>query len=256
MSTFRVLQFNMQFGQGWSEEEPHHGKIDLDATIEEIRRHAADFICLQEVERARPNGEQVNPPPNYTRLCAALDMRHGWFAYPKPDPRELPFGVGLAILSRTPLRDQTRVELPSPPIPFEFEGNNTTPTDRLLISAKATIHGRDVQLLNTHLLAFFMLGTSSKEHPLQREMVAREIGTLRGPAVLTGDFNVRNHADLITQFAAQGFRTAEDLAVTWRRQPFVLDHIFHSNSLRLLNHEVVPTMTSDHHVVLADFEIA
>ena len=254
MSTFRVLQFNMQFGQGWAEQPPHHGEINLDATIAEIRRHAADFICLQEVERARPNGEQVNPPPNYARLRAALDLPHGWFAYPKPDPRELPFGVGLAILSHTPLRDQARVELPSPPIPFEFEGRKTTPTDRLLISAKSTIHGRDVQLCNTHLLAFFMLGTSSKEHPLQRELVARELGALRGPAVLTGDFNVRNHADLIKQFAAKGFRPVQDQAVTWRRQPFVLDHIFFNDSLRLLKHQVVPTMTSDHHLVIADFE--
>jgi hypothetical protein len=39
MSTFRVVQFNMQFGQGWAE-EPHQGSIDLNATLAEIRRHA------------------------------------------------------------------------------------------------------------------------------------------------------------------------------------------------------------------------
>lgn len=256
MSTFRVLQFNMQFGQGWAEAEPHYGAINLDATISEIRRHNADFVCLQEVERARPHGEQVNPPPNYTRLSAELGYRHGSFAYPKADVRELPFGVGLAILSRTPLHDLTRLDLPSPPIPFAFEGRTTTPTDRLLIGVRSTIHGYEVQLFNTHLLAFFMLGTSSQQHPAQREMVAGKAGESRGPAVLTGDFNVRDHAHLSAQMAAQGYRTVQDHAVTWRRQPFVLDHIFYRGALRLVHHEVVPTMTSDHHVLVADFEIS
>jgi endonuclease/exonuclease/phosphatase family metal-dependent hydrolase len=161
MSTFRVLQFNMQFAQAWATKDPHHGEIDLEATLGEIRRYDADVIFLQEVERAQPNGGQLNPPPNYTRLRAGLSNPHGVFAYPKADARELPFGIGLAILSRTPLRDELRLDLPSPPIAFEYDGKQMTPTDRLLLGAKTTIGGREVQLLNTHLLAFFMLGTSS-----------------------------------------------------------------------------------------------
>jgi hypothetical protein len=30
---FRVLQFNMQFGMGWSDTKPDAAPIDLDATI-------------------------------------------------------------------------------------------------------------------------------------------------------------------------------------------------------------------------------
>jgi endonuclease/exonuclease/phosphatase family metal-dependent hydrolase len=254
MSTFRVVQFNMQFGQGWIAEEPHHGPIDLDATLAEIRRHDADVILLQEVEHAQAGGLQLNPPPNYTRLSAGLPGYHGWFAYPKADARELPFGLGLAIFSRTPLREKTQMDLPSPPISFEFDGNKLTPTDRLVIAAKTTVHGRDVQLLNTHLLAFFMLGTSSAAHPLQRELVAQQLAASRGPTVLAGDFNVRNHLGLIAQFASAGFRTAQQEAVTWRRQPYVLDHIFYNEPLHLVSQAVVPTLTSDHHVLVADFE--
>ena len=66
MSTFRVVQFNMQFAQGWAADEPHHGEINLEATLAEIRSHDADLIFLQEVERALANGSQLNPPPNYT----------------------------------------------------------------------------------------------------------------------------------------------------------------------------------------------
>lgn len=256
MRKFRVIQFNMQFGQGWTDEEPHHGAIDLEATIAELRRHNADIILLQEVERAQPGGAQVNPPPNYTRLAAALDTYEGVFAYPKSDARELPFGVGLAIFSRTPLRNLTRLELPSPAIPFRFAETATTPTDRLLISATTTIQEREVTLLNTHLLAFFMLGTSSQVHRTQREMVQRRLSEASGPTILGGDFNVRNHPDLIAQFGSVGFRSAQDQEITWRRQPYVLDHIFYNSAFQLVTHQVVPTLTSDHHLLVADFEFS
>ncbi|MEO7599836.1 MAG: endonuclease/exonuclease/phosphatase family protein [Opitutus sp.] len=256
MSTFRVIQFNLQFGQGWTDAEPHHGSVDLAATIAELRRHDADILLLQEVERAQPAGVQINPPPNYTQLRAAFDGYDGVFAYPKSDARELPFGIGLAILSRTPLRELSRLDLPSPPVPFRFEENALTPTDRLLISAQTSLYGREVTLFNTHLLAFFMLGTSSQAHPEQREIVQREVSQSNGATILGGDFNVRKHADLIAQFGAVGFRTAQDQAITWRRQPYVLDHIFYNAPLRLVNQQVIPTMTSDHHLLLADFEFS
>ena len=254
MSTFRVLQFNMQFAQGWATDEPHHGEINLEATLAEIRSLNADLIFLQEVERALANGSQLNPPPNYTRLRAELDYPYGCFAYPKADARELPFGVGLAILSRTPLHDEMRLNLPSPGIAFEFDGRKTTPTDRLLLGTKTTIQGREVLLLNTHLLAFFMLGTSSSVHPQQREMIAGQLAASHRPTLLAGDFNVRKHGDLMAQFASHGYRTVQDQQVTWRRQPYVLDHIFYNEPFRVVRHSVKATLASDHHVLVADFE--
>lgn len=253
MSSFRVLQFNMQFGQGWDDARPDDGPIDLDATLAEIRRHEADLIMLQEVEHARPGGEQLEPPPNYTRLRAGLAGYHGCFAYPRADPRELPFGIGLAIFSRAPLHDFLRLDLPSPAIEFDFYGTRTTPTDRVLIGAKTTVLGREVQLFNTHLLAFFMLGAQSTAHPWQRNIVADQLSASRGPTLLTGDFNVSHHQSLVAQFGARGFSTVQDREVTWRRRPYVLDHIFYNAPLRPIRHEVVPTRSSDHHLLIADF---
>jgi endonuclease/exonuclease/phosphatase family metal-dependent hydrolase len=254
MSRFRVLQFNMQFGQIWDDTWPDRAPVRLEATLEEIRRHEADVILLQEVEQALPGGVQFQPPPNYTRLRAALTGYDSWFAYPKADPRELPFGIGEAIFSRTPLRETLRLDLPSPPIEFDFFGRKTTPTDRLLIGAKTTLLGREVQFFNTHLLAFFMLGSSSETHLVQRTLVAEQLAAVRGPAVLTGDFNVSKHESLVQQFAAVGFQTVQQTEVTWRRRPYVLDHIFFNAPLRCVGHRVVPTPASDHHAVVADFE--
>ena len=256
MTRFRVLQFNMQFGQCWDDACPDRAPVRLDLTIDEIRRHEADIVLLQEVEQAQPEGRQVVPPPNYTRLRAAIPGYHGWFSYPRADVRELPFGIGLAILSRTELEECTRLDLPSPPVEFEFMGRKTTPTDRLLIGARTRIGGREVRLLNTHLLAFFMLGSSSTRHPDQRRMVVDQLAAAPGPALLAGDFNVSSHASLVAQFAERGLRTVQAGAATWRRRPFVLDHIFHNDGLRCVGHRVEPTPASDHHVLVADFEFA
>jgi len=253
MSVFRVLQFNMQFGQTWDDAYPDHAPVDLDLTIAEILSHQADVVLLQEVEHAQPRGVQADPPPNFTRLRAALQGYDGYFSYPKPDPRELPFGIGLAIFAKTGLRETRRCDLPSPPVEFDFHGEKRTPTDRLLISATTTLAGRDLRIFNTHLLAFFMLKSSSEEHIRQRELVVEALQSADAPTVLGGDFNVSNHDSLVRQFDKAGYRTVQKDRITWRRRPYVLDHIFFSRQLRLERHEVRPTPASDHHVLVADF---
>jgi len=252
MNSFRVLQFNMQFGQSWDDAYPDHASVDLNLTIEEIRAHNADIVLLQEVEQAQPLGVQLDPPPNFTRLSQAMAGYDGYFCYPRPDPRELPFGIGLAIFSKTALRDRQRLELPSPPVEFDFHGEKRTPTDRLLISATTTLASHKVRLFNTHLLAFFMLKSSSDEHILQRELVLQALQAGGGPTLLGGDFNVNNHDSLVHQFANGGYRTVQTSAATWRRRPYVLDHIFFSRELRVERHQVQPTPASDHHVLVAD----
>ena len=51
---FKLLQFNMQFGQPWDDVYPDHVPINLQLTIDEIRSHDADLVMLQEVEHALP----------------------------------------------------------------------------------------------------------------------------------------------------------------------------------------------------------
>ncbi len=246
----------MQYGQVWDERDPNNAPIRLEEAIAEIARHDADVVHLQEVEQALPGGKQAQPPPNLRKILAALPGYHAHFAYPPADPRELPFGIGLAILSRTPLRETFAETLPSPAIEFEFYGEKKTPTDRLLIGATTDLAGRPVRLLNTHLLAFFMLKSDSRRHPEQRRRLAQHLSAAQSAgaaAILSGDFNVRDHVGLAAEYAAEGFSTVQTARVTWRRQPYVLDHIFHNSALRCVRHEVTPTPASDHHALTADF---
>lgn len=252
--SFKVLQFNMQFGQVWDDVDPDRAPIRLQDTMAEIQAHDADVIALQEVEQAESGGTQPPIPPNYARLRHALAGYDSVFAFPRADPRELPFGIGLAIFSKTPLRDFARMDLPSPPVEFDFFGAKKTPTDRLLISATTTIAGRDVRLMNTHLLALFMLKSSSETHNGQRQQIATELSRAAGPTILAGDFNVSRHESLVAQFAGVGFSTVQSSELTWRRRPFVLDHIFYNAPLRKLAHAVHPTPASDHHALVAEFD--
>lgn len=256
MSAFRALQFNMQFGQVWDHHDPDHGRIDLDLSIAEIRAQNADIIFLQEVEQARPKGEQLDPPPNYTLLRSAFSDYDSFFSYPKIDPHELPFGIGLCILSRTPLLNTVRVDLPSPTIEFEFQGERRVPTDRLLIGAHTTVAGRELRIFNAHLLAFFMLNASSDIHTGQRRRVLGELSASSAPTLLGGDFNVSRHETLLREFSDAGYETVQSKAVTWRRRAYVLDHLFYSRELRPMRPVVKPTPASDHHMVIADFEFA
>jgi endonuclease/exonuclease/phosphatase family metal-dependent hydrolase len=254
--SFRLLQFNMQFSQGWDDADPDNAPFDLDATIAEIKRPDADLVYLQEVEQAQPDGVQSTPPPNYGLLKAALPEYDSVFAYPRADKRELPFGIGLAIFSKTPLRDFEKHDLPSPHVEFDFYGEKKTPTDRLLIGAKTEIEGRELKLLNTHLLALFMLKSSSEIYGEQRRRIGEILRGSRDATLLAGDFNVSQPDSLIAEYRQFGFESVQSTEITWRRMPFVLDHIFYNEKLRCVRQEVVPTPTSDHHLLIGDFEFA
>ena len=226
-------------------------------SLQQLHEQIFQSVALAaQLEQAQPGVAQSDPPPNYTRLRAEFPHYDGYFHYPKADPRELPFGVGLAILSRTPLREQRHWDLPSPPIEFEFQGTKLTPTDRLLIGAATAVDGRELFVFNTHLLAFFMLNSSSESHDAQRTLVLDQIAKAQGPALIGGDFNVRRHESLARQFARAGYRPVQTQEYTWRRRPYVLDHIFYNSGLRPVDHAVHPTPASDHHVLEAQFEFS
>lgn len=253
---FSVLTFNMQNGQPWNESDPDACDIDLDGTVEFLRGQNADVIFLQEVERGYDGGEQIEPPPNYTRLREALKGYDSVFAYPPKNSSELPFGLGLAIFSKSKLRDVARVELPAADVGFDFGGRPRTPSERLLLAASTVIDGRALRLLNTHLQAYFMIGTSSEEHRGQRDRVEEELRAQSGPVLLAGDFNCAPDEQLLGQFAAAGYQPVQTDEVTWRRKPFVLDHIFFNSAMRLEGRQVVRTTASDHHAVRAEFSFA
>ena len=99
-----------------------------------------------------------------------------------------------------------------------------------------------------------MLNSSSEHHTEQRQLVARQLRRSDGPTLISGDFNVSDHDSLVRQFAEVGYQTTQKEEITWRRRPYVLDHIFYSRHLHPVRYAVKPTMASDHHMLVAEFE--
>jgi endonuclease/exonuclease/phosphatase family metal-dependent hydrolase len=252
---FSALTFNMQFGQAWDEDEPDKAPINLEDTIAFLEEANADVLFLQEVEQARAGGGQLWPPSNFMRLKAALHGYHSVFAYPKVNPDELPFGIALAIFAKTPLVDFQSHDLPPAPIEFEFEGKKVAPSHRQLISAKTQISGRTIQLLNTHLQAFFMINSTSDEYREQRDLIESAVRDIEGPLLLAGDFNCAPEEGLVNQLRSAGLRTAQNTEPTWRRRPYAMDHLFYNSGLKVDHAEVVQTLCSDHHAVRGNFRL-
>ena len=86
--------------------------------------------------------------------------------------------------------------------------------------------------------------------------MAQELTRSAGPTLLTGDFNVSHHERLVEKFGSVGFATAQTTEITWRRRPYVLDHIFYNPPLTCVSKTVIPTPTSDHHLLVAEFTFA
>ncbi|HEY5704952.1 MAG TPA: endonuclease/exonuclease/phosphatase family protein [Terrimicrobiaceae bacterium] len=246
----------MQNGQVWNEENPDQAEVSLSRAIAFLREQDADIIFLQEVERGYDGGRQVEPPPHYERLKKELAGYYSVFAYPRPNKMEIPFGLGLATFSKSPLRNFCRRDLPPAEIAFEYGGLMRKPSHRLMICVEADIEGRAVHLINTHLQAFFMINASSNDHHTQRDRVEVELRKRTGPTLLGGDFNCAPGETLIEQFKRAGFYPSQNARVTWRRMPFVIDHIFYNRALRLEACAVIPTPASDHHAVRSDFSFA
>jgi len=253
--SFRVVTFNMQNGQPWIESDPFPTLVDLDAVATFLIGLNADIICLQEVERGHDGGMQVDPPPNYMRLKELLTGYVSVFSYHLKNDTELPFVLGLAVFSRTKLTDFHKTDLPTEQLEFVFEGKKRRTSSRLLLEVSTILEGRRLKVLNTHLQAFFMIGDSSDAHPEQRSIVESRLRAAGGePLILAGDMNSAPGESIVRQFENAGFRTVQNEEVTWRRMPFVTDHLFFNAPLRLVSQRVEKTDVSDHHAVVADFE--
>lgn len=252
---FTALTFNMQNGEPWvpDEESP---AIDLKQSIEFLRSSDADIMFIQEVEQGHDGGHQVEPAPHYTALRAALNGYHSTFAYPPRNRDELPFGLGLAIFSRFPLDNLWQLVLPADVLEFEYGGRKRKPSERLLIGAEANVAGRRVVVMNAHLQAYFMIGATSDDHTGQRDVVVAKLRDSPPSTLLCGDFNCTPEEGLVDQFAQAGFQPAQTERPTWKRKPYVVDHIFYGAAFTCINCEVIETAASDHHAILATMEFS
>lgn len=223
----------------------------------------ADIIALQEADREtrRAGGHNVarelasTLAMNYVRTanptpCDAKPKDRQWYLdFEEPLRVGEEGDTGVAILSRFPLDDASRIDLPWAECPWR---------PRLALRASFTLGDKLLRVYNAHIDPHAGISEQIEQH---RAVLAHANAAPDEPTVLLGDFNTLSRASCI---AARRFLEDEGYSTplptgtgTWRSGPLRLhaDWIFVRN-LRVLRWGVArPSGISDHWPVWAEIEM-
>lgn len=215
---------------------------DLKELVETIRKAQADLVALQETNAASERALRRE----LSRLYPHMAFRHA------------PQAGGFALLSKSPLRNVTYVR----PRHGYFG----------MLTARAMLGGKDVQVANVHLHPFNpRKGESPVAALLQSEKVReKEIAYFakrlapKGPVIVLGDFNTTSQMAAPKRLSSRGFIDSfasvtenSDRHATWRlQQPGMelglrIDYIFHTADVRTVGSRVIPSKASDHDLVVS-----
>ena len=214
--------------------------IDLDAIAKVIMESGAELVALQEVDvnttRSGQSSDQAEALAKLTGMefsfSKGIDYQGGEY--------------GTAILSKYPLLDHQRFELPN------LDGVDSEP--RTLAVATVDIQGTKMMFGNTHLDY-----TNAENNLLQVKRIIEIFKEENLPVILGGDFNAVPESASI-QLLDQHFTRSctEDCAFTSpQSQPKrTIDYLMVSSDsgLEVLEHQVIEeTYASDHRPVLATY---
>lgn len=236
------MTYNVHSGVGTDK------RLDLERIAEVIASANPDVVALQELDVSRARSGRAHQ----ARIIAQhLDMHFHFHPALRVQEEE---EYGDAILSRWPMRLRLAAELPTVKERLAFE-------PRGALWATIEVHGREVQVVNTHL------GLSSNER-------SKQIDALLGPEwlghpdcgkphVLCGDFNalpysrVHRKASHVMKDTQRSVLRHRPKATFPSRWPVLrLDYIFTTADLMCTGVHVVNTplarLASDHLPLVAE----
>jgi endonuclease/exonuclease/phosphatase family metal-dependent hydrolase len=159
--SLRVMSYNIHVGIGMDK------KLDLARIAEVIRRHRADIVGLQEVDRGVERTGRVDEIRELARLTGMdyafahnLDYQGGQY--------------GVAVLSRFPILA----------IDHRRFANRRERERRGFIRVEVEVAGRRLNFVTTHLDYQFLDG-----RVFETEQLLKALGEVRGPLIVAGDFN-------------------------------------------------------------------
>ncbi|NLC44590.1 MAG: hypothetical protein GX783_09955 [Clostridiales bacterium] len=211
------------------------GNVALEQIIDEIKETDAQLIGLQEVEHNMPRS-------NYQDQARLIAEALGYHYYYEGNINILGVQYGNALLSKFPIISAQNHKLPKKML-----------EPRGLIEAEVDVDGIPYYVFVTHL------GLNKLERNLQIQYINERLSKREGNILILGDFNnnpdgeemdmldsimvdsavALNKSDLYT-FSNWG-ATAEER----------IDRIYVSEQIGLKNHEVKPSLVSDHKRVIA-----
>ena len=217
-------------------------KIDFDAFAEEIRKHNADIIGLNEM---RDQGTAADFQAQ-TKILAEKLGYYYYFAKAIDVNGTNPYGN--AILSRFPIISAEKVMIPDPVIKT---GRKEWYETRCLLKARIDA-GSGLDVCVTH----FGLNPDEQENAMKTVM--KKISDSN--CVLMGDFNITPDNPLLVPVKEKMFDTAELFTENLLSCPsdiptMKIDYIFTSHDLKVLSADIPADVVSDHRPFIAELEI-
>ena len=217
----RVATYNIHIGKD------AQNNLNLDQTIETLRQTDADIIGLQEVEK---NGPRTRFTDQAKEIADALGFHYQFESALKIGP----FEFGNVLLSRYPIQNVERIELPS-------EREN-----RVALLATVDAAGKQTHVLVTHL------GLDRKERERDVLLIDKRLAELDGPVLVMGDLNAQAHSkelapwfDRLTSVATEPLETFPGMGQ--------IDHILYSSEdFDVRKAVTVDSKASDHLPLVAE----
>lgn len=228
-----VMSYNIHVGIGMDK------RLDLARVAEVIRRHRADLVGLQEVDRGVERTGRVDEVRELARLTGMdyafahnLDYQGGQY--------------GVAVLSRFPILA----------IDHRRYANRRERERRGFLRVEVEVGGRRLNFVTTHLDYQWADG-----RVFETEQLLRALADVRGPLVVTGDFNEEPRVGAYEMMLRAGFAdgwSQEGAGLTYPadRPTKRIDYVFY----RGLGDDVraaaaVPdTLASDHRPVVVSLD--
>ncbi|MEO5995060.1 MAG: endonuclease/exonuclease/phosphatase family protein [Chitinophagaceae bacterium] len=276
-NSFRVLTWNVS---RWDEmnKQARGGASNRLKMFEFIKSQDADILCFQEFfESRRPDLFDENIP----YITKQLNYPYHYFASDHM-PWNGIYEHGVAIFSRFPIRDTSRIRYPGP---------DSLRSNESLIKVTIDVNGNNINIFTTHLQSFLFTGndyrglktikkaddtdsivTASKGiiskfrrsyafRSSQADLVREQLDNSKYPEIICGDFNdVPNSYTYFTikgnrqdAFVKKGFglgRTFVSISPTLR-----IDYMLPSKEFEVLQYKKVKLPYSDHFPLVSDFRI-
>lgn len=226
----RVMSYNIHVGVGMDKRQ------DLGRIAEVIRRHRADVVGLQEVDRGVERTGRVDEIKELARLTGMdyafahnLDYQGGQY--------------GVAVLSRFPILA----------IDHRRYANRRERERRGFIRVEVEVAGRRLNFVTTHLDYQWREGRL-----FETEQLLAALADVRGPLVVTGDFNEEPGVGCYELMREAGFadawarETAAGLTYPADKPAKRIDYVFHRGlgDAAASGASVPDTLASDHRPVV------
>lgn len=219
--------------------------VDTSAVAYLIKKHSPDVVGLNEIKDASNDCKEME------KQTEKIAVKCGFKYYEFARGVMFPWGddLGNSILSSYKITDVKTYPVKAPVGDERRKNENDWYEDRVILVCTIDI-GKPIKVISTHF------GLNGLEQERMVDELCRVIDGCNEPIILMGDFNATPHTDILKPIYAR-LHSAADIVgnsdFTWASfaPDRILDYIFVSDGIKVINYEVVKEIVSDHFAVKA-----